>query len=405
MATKKKPTRGRARAAARSHDPALVTDLVKFIGRYVVMTDAQKLVVAIYVMHTWIADACMQTPYLFIHSPEPECGKSRLMEVLELLVARPWMIVNPSDAVLFRKVHAAMPTLLWDEIDAVFNPKSAQYHEEQRGMLDQGHRRHGRVPRYIGEKVVEFNVYCPKVFAGIGTLPDTLSRRSIPISLKRRAPDEYVERFIRVDVEPLAEELMERVKHWLEKWGERAVNTRPEDIPDTISDRMQEGCFSLFALADLLGVGPEFRKALEELLTGERLDSAQTMRMRLLADLREVWAAEFERRGKVRKAMLTSTLLDRLHKFPESPWGDYYGRLLEAKDMADLLRQYGVRSVPVNVIVTNEDGQRVKRHGRGYRRDAKREGKETTEGLADVWARYLGGDERSVGSGGNGGNG
>lgn len=372
-----------AKRGSSSRDGTLVADLIKFIGRYVVMTDAQKIVLAVYAIHTHIAAHCQQTPYIFIHSPEPECGKSRLMEVLELLVEKPWMIVNPSDAVLFRKVHQSMPTLLWDEIDAVFNPKSAQYHEEQRGMLDQGHRRHGRVPRFVGDKVVEFGVYCPKVFAGIGTLPDTLSRRSIPISLKRRAPDEPVDEFILADVEPVAERLRRRIAGWADRNGETVAATRPSGIPEGISDRMKEGCFSLFAIADVLGAGDDLRKALEEILCGDRLDSSQTMRMRLLADLRLIWAQEYQSTGKARRFFSTDALLRRLSAFEESPWATYYGRGLEAKDIADLLHQYGLRPRLVNV-----KGERR----RGYRRNPH----SGDAGLADVWVRYLGSDETEV---------
>lgn len=381
MPSKKKPKAGAGRAAG--NDPALIPDLVKFIGRYVVMTDAQKTVIATYVIHTHISEACQQTPYVFIHSPEPECGKSRLMEVMELLVARPWMIVNPSDAVLFRKVHASTPTLLWDEIDTVFSPKAAQYNEEKRGMCDQGHRRHGRVPRFVGDKVVEFTVYCPKVFAGIGTLPDTLSRRSIPISLKRRAPDEFVEDFILADVEPEARGLTGRIERWVIKHGDTAASTRPTEIPETISDRMKEGCFSLFAIADLLGAGDELRKALEEILTGDRLDGAQTMRMRLLTDLRLIFAGEFRKKGTARQFMSTDALLERLRSIEESPWDTYYGRGLEAKDVADLLRQY-----ELHPRLVNEKGVRA----RGYRRNPH----EKDAGLADVWLRYLGADETGI---------
>lgn len=389
----KRPTRRQAAARRKQREkdqgePTLVTDLMKFIGRYVVMTDAQKVVLATYVIHTYIAEQCQQTPYIFIHSPEPECGKSRLMEVLELLVAKPWMIVNPSDAVLFRMVHQKTPTLLWDEIDAVFAPKSAQFHEEQRGMLDQGHRTHGRVPRFIGDNVVEFNVYCPKVFAGIGTLPDTLARRSIPISLKRRSPDEPVDEFILQDVTPDAEALQARVAAWVEDQGESAATTRPTGIPESISDRMKEGCFSLFAIADLLGTGEDLRKALEEILTGDRLDAQQTMRIRLLTDLRLIFAAEYRRTGKARQFMSTDALLQRLYRFEESPWDSYYGRGLEPKDMADLLKQYGLRPQLVNA--KGADGGRVRR--RGYRRNPRN----GVTGLADVWLRYLGADETEV---------
>jgi len=366
-------------------DRTIVQDLVGFISRYVVATESQKLVLAVYVIHTHIAHWCQQTPYLFIHSPEPECGKSRLMEVLELLVARAWMIVNPSDAVLFRQVHAVMPTLLWDEIDAVFAPKSAQYHEEQRGMLDQGHRRRGRVPRFIGEKVVEFNVYCPKVFAGIGTLPDTLSRRSIPISLKRRAKDEPVQDFILLDVEDDAVALQDRIKTWVAEHGEAAAVTRPPAVPEQMSDRMKEGCFSLMAIADLMGVGTELRAALVEVLTGDRVDSQESMRIRLLRDLRTVFAEQYSKTGKVRRCMTTERLLNRLHRMEESPWVNYYNRELTAKDMADLLRAYGIHPRLLNLL--SENGTR--KHARGYRRERHKE----DAGLADAWVRYLDGDE------------
>lgn len=377
------------RAVPMRADPTLITDLVKFIGRYVVMTDAQKLVIATYVIHTHIIRYCHQTPYIFIHSPEPECGKSRLLEVMELLVADPWMIVNPSDAVLFRKVDASMPTLLWDEIDAVFSPKSAQYHEEQRGMLDQGHRRHGRVPRFIGDQVVEFNVFCPKVFAGIGTLPDTLSRRSIPISLKRRAPDEWVDEFILLDVEPKAKALCDRIRAWAKANGKRAVATRPEGIPEAISDRMREGCFSIVSIADALGTGVEVRKALEEILCSDRIDAHRSMRMRLLFDLRRVFAEEYQRRGKVRSAMSTDALLSRLYQFEESPWSTYHGRGLTAKDMSDLLHDYGIRPRQLNMKGAEGKGRE---RARGYRRNQHNE----DPGLADAWTRYLEGDETQV---------
>lgn len=384
------PPRKRRKAAS---DKRLVSDLVDFISRYVVMTDAQELVIAVYIIHTHIVHACQQTPYIFIHSPEPECGKSRLMEVMELLVARPWMIVNPSDAVLFRQVHSAMPTLLWDEIDAVFAPKSAQFHEEQRGMLDQGHRRHGRVPRFLGDKVVEFRVFCPKVFAGIGTLPDTLSRRSIPISLKRRAPGEQVADFILVDVQPEAEALHDRIETWATDHDAEIGSTRPHDIPDQLSDRMKEGCFSLFAIADLMHVGKELRAALVEILCGDRLDASQTMRMRLLADLREVFAADYRQRGKVRNAIATDDLLARLYEFEESPWATYYSRGLDAKDVADLLRPYGLHPRLLNL-----KGKSGRVHKRGYRRHPHGD----DVGLADAWVRYLGSDEVAQVTGGNG---
>jgi hypothetical protein len=84
------------------------------------------------------------------------------------------------------------------------------------------------------------------------------------------------------------------------------------------------------------------------------------MRQRLLRDLRDIWRAE-EHGGKVVRAFHTEVLLGKLHAIEDSPWGNYFGRKLEANDLASLLRHYGVHSTLVNL-----KGTRL----RGYRRDA-----------------------------------
>ena len=67
--------------------------------------------------------------------------------------------------------------------------------------------------------------------------------------------------------------------------------------------------------------------------------------------------------------MGTDNLLDRLHAIGEAPWGDWYGHPLSPRDLAKLLKPYGVTSTKVK-----DDGQSV----RGYR----------SEDLWDVWQRY-----------------
>ena len=53
-------------------------------------------------------------------SPLPECGKTRLLEVEEALVRRPWLTGRVTAAVLMRKVDAEHPVVLLDESDAAF---------------------------------------------------------------------------------------------------------------------------------------------------------------------------------------------------------------------------------------------------------------------------------------------
>src|SRR4051794_26175807 len=84
----------------------LVLDLMTFIRTYVVMSPAQILVTALWVIHTHCFEHAEQTPYLSVTSPERRCGKSRLLEVLALLVHKPWNTIIPSEAVLYRRIHS-----------------------------------------------------------------------------------------------------------------------------------------------------------------------------------------------------------------------------------------------------------------------------------------------------------
>jgi hypothetical protein len=358
------------RQRGKSRSP-LVSDLVKFIRSYVVMTEAQALTVALWAIHTHCYLAFQQTPYLAVTSPEKQCGKSRLLEVMELLVARPWMAVMPSEAVLYRQVHLAKPTLLLDEVDTIFNPKTAKQYEGHRAILNSGHRSGSLVPRCVGpsQKIEQFRVYCPKMLAGIGTLPDTLADRSVPIRLARKKREDEVQRFFQREARPIADALVKRIKTWAEKNRNKLGEARPA-MPDELSDRMQEGCEPLVSIADALGCGPQARAALVEILTSERLDSRESFRLRLLADLHSIFQKADAKNGERVRGIATMRLLAMLAEIEDAPWRSYYGRSLEARDLSKLLGHYGIKPQSI----------RFKREvQKGYRRDD----------LEDAWERYL----------------
>jgi len=343
-----------------------------FIRRYVVMTEEQLLVVAVWVIHTHCVKEFEQTPYLSVMSPEKQCGKSRLLEVLELVVRRPWNAILPSEAVVFRTIHASTPTLLLDEIDTVFHPSTADKYEGLRAILNAGHRRGSKVPRCVGpdQEIAEFQVFCPKVLAGIGAaLPDTVADRSIPIRLERRSRTEALERFRRRDVKPAADRLRKRIVKWGDRHAESLGVARP-DMPEELSDRAQEGCECLVAIADVLGVGGAIRSALVALLTQERLDDQESMRLRLLRDIRTIFEEREAKRGRPVTSMSTDEMLKQLRKIEEAPWGSYYDREMTARDLANLLANYNISSTTIRF----KNGAR-----KGYKRD----------GLYEAWTRYL----------------
>ena len=153
------------------------------------------------------------TPYLAVSSSEKRSGKTRLLEVLELLVREPLPTANISDAALFRVIDDRQPTLLFDEVDAIFGKKSQR--DELRGIINAGYRRGATTHRMGGSNntaLQTFSVYCPKAFAGIGDcLPDTVADRAIPIRLKRRTRGQTVERFRLREVAPEGHDLRDRL--------------------------------------------------------------------------------------------------------------------------------------------------------------------------------------------------
>lgn len=158
------------REATEEEKAALLSDLVKFIRRYIVLPEEAAVVAALWVIHTHAIEAFDVTPYLSIVSAEKRSGKSRLLEVLKLLVPKALHVILPSEAVLFRTINAGGVTLLLDESDAFFRRDANDAQEGVRAVLNAGFERGATVPRCLdrGKNVENFAVFCPKALAGIG---------------------------------------------------------------------------------------------------------------------------------------------------------------------------------------------------------------------------------------------
>jgi hypothetical protein len=345
----------------------MLDDAVAFVRRFVMLSNDQAAAVALWIFHTHAFKAADTTPYLSVTSAEKRSGKTRLLEVLELLVRQPLPSVNTSDAALFRAIEKLGPTVIFDEVDAIFGPK-ARDREDLRGMLNAGYRR-GAVARRMGgannTQLESFTVFCGKVFAGIGELPDTIRDRAIRIRLQRRTRDEQIERFRRRDAEHDAEPIRISLASLAEYHIDGLSDARPE-LPDELDDRAQDVWEPLLAIADLAGGDwpSRARKAAVALSTGaEREDDS--LGARLLKDIHAVFSAKGMQRYR------TADLIAELAEIEESPWGDWYGKTVSAQALSKLLKPYRIQTMPVWV-----DGQTV----RGYK----------AEQFTEAWLRVLG---------------
>ncbi len=198
---------------------------------------------ALWVAETHVFEEFGIAPYLEITSPMKRCGKSLLLDLLGMVVARPWQASGVTEATLLRKIEDAKPTLLLDEVDSLFG-KNSESTEGVRGAINHGYRRGGSIPRCVGptHQVRDFNVYCPKGFAGIfGNAPDTVADRSVVIQLHRRTKNEKVSKFrdrrVRAEATPLREQL--------EAWAESAKDSISKHLDATEALLLEEELASL----------------------------------------------------------------------------------------------------------------------------------------------------------------
>jgi len=322
----------------------------------------------LWVAHAHVMDAWESTPRLAFISPEPGSGKSRALEITELLVPRPVAAVNVTPAYLFRKVAdpEGRPTILHDEVDTVFGPKVRRDVEETRGLLNAGHRKGAVTGRckVVGKTVEteEIEAYCAVALAGLGDLPDTVASRAVIVRMRRRAPHERVEAYRRRDHGPAGERLSDRLSEWARSKETKLSLARP-DLPEGVEDRPADVWEPLIALADAAGGDwPEKAREAAIAFVTEAQDTPATMGVRLLGDIRDAFGDADQ--------MPTSSLLVVLNEMDEAPWGDLRGQPLDARKLARMLKPYEVSPCDIRV-----EGSVVK----GYKRGS----------LWDAWQRYL----------------
>ena len=232
--------------------------------------------------------------YLDVTSAVAECGKTRLLEVLERVVSTPWLTGRTTAAALTRKVDRDHPTLLLDESDAAFKGEPT-YAEALRGLLNSGYRRSGRLTMCVGQganlSVRDFATFSAKALAGIGAaLPGTVVSRAVTIILKRRLKSEPVAKFREREARKEAEPIRKALAAWAPTAVARLRDQRP-DMPSGLRDRAEEVLEPLFAIADDAGGDwPARARAAAVALMG--VERTANVAIDLLHDIREIFRAQ-----------------------------------------------------------------------------------------------------------------
>jgi hypothetical protein len=325
-------------------NPAALADAVHaFLKRFIAYPDEHSSIAHV----LWIATAHLvecfdNTPRLAFLSPEPASGKSRALELTEVLVPRPASTVNASPSYIFRKISdpEGLPTLLIDEADAIFSPKKADGNEDLRALVNAGYRKGNNAGRVTirGRELVaeEWPSFCAVALAGLHELPDTIMTRSVVIRMKRRRADQQVSQYRRRLTVTESEALRERLALFAESQRETIGDVFPE-LPEGIEDRDADLWESLITVADQLGGSwPQLARETAVTMVANGKEKSPTLGIRLLADIWEVFGS--------RDRISTADLLEGLHAIETAPWGSLRGEPIDAKYLARALDKYGIKA-------------------------------------------------------------
>lgn len=349
----------------------LLHDVRALLHRYVVLSDPQATVITLWIAHTHALEAFDTTPYLRITSAVKRSGKTRLLELLESLVARPWLTGHTTVAALMRKIDTEHPTVLLDESDMTFSSHAdQQLSSALTGMLNTGYKRNGKHTVCVGQnanlRAQDFSTFAAKAIAGIGDLPGTVADRSIRIELRRRSPHEVVAGWRARDGQAHAGPLRDALAVWAIRKGvaDELRAARPL-IPAGLSDRQADILEPLLAIADAAGGSwPDSARAAALVLA--RGDEDADVSIELLRDL-----SEFVSQALPDDAISSEALIQYLTADSDRPWADWRGgKPITARGLARILGPLGA----------HPDRHETKRgRVRGYRVSA----------LRDALVRYL----------------
>ena len=317
---------------------AVVQDVLSAVERHTVMSPAEQLAVALWVIYSYCYDLWHYSPFLGFQSPTMRCGKSTALGVVGALASKALSIAHVTAAALFRLIDEYTPSLLIDELDRIIH-----HNKDLHSVLNTAHKRDSAfVPRVVRGEVVRFNVYGPKAMASIGKLPGTVQDRAIAINLRRKRLDEHVELLPSDPVAAYAD-LRRKIARWVQDNRNAIAHQQPE-IPAGLNDRAADNWRPLLAIARALspywyGVARRHAVEVSRAADIESVDPAE----QLLRDIKRVFDA-----ARNVKRLPVSRLHAALVKCESGIWADTRQPLSKAR-LARMLSPFSISSKVVRM--------------------------------------------------------
>ncbi|MSQ94326.1 MAG: DUF3631 domain-containing protein [Gemmataceae bacterium] len=328
----------------------VVAEIAAFFAKYIALPDEMLLVASAWTTAAWLSDVWDRFPHMAITSPEKRCGKTRFMQLIELVAPNPYSTSNISPPAIYRLIESQTPkpTLLLDEAQSI-SRRGSEASEVTREMLNAGIDRGTKTYRCGGkdrDEVLSFSIYSPKVFALIGDLDGVLADRCLPISMKRKTDADVVEQYRSRIVEPIGHELRAKVEAWTAANREKVAKVFDRLEPFSIAnDRMAELLMPLQAVLEVADKKrlPILQEYAELLDAKDREAERMSPGVRLLTACKEIFA-RVKPTAKDGRFLKTPDLIVKLVERSEEPWARLsHGEQINAETLARLLRPYGIK--------------------------------------------------------------
>ena len=349
----------------------VLDDLCEYIRAYVVLEPEAVLILALWLVMTWVFDKFMRLPILLVTSPAHESGKTTLLLVMSKVARKGILNVQTTSAVFFRVIHKDHPTLFIDEADTLLRDN-----KDLTDIINASHTKGIVVFRCDPETYdpKPYDCFAPVALAGNDPkmAPATRSR-CITITLRRKLPTEDCKEM--GDGSVLEEHgkqvasLIARAVQDITPLLEKQINGRG-DLPglEDLNNRAYDLAKPLAIIAMVadqqasgnVGKGAWFERAVRAIKTvvANRTET-EAKHIQLLRDIKTVFDETKQ------DALPSKELLTKLKQLDESPWDD-----LTERTLAKMLKPFEVKPEVIRFPA---------KEARGYKRQS----------FEDPWERYL----------------
>ena len=311
------------------------------LKRYIIADEALLVRASLWIAHTYFVDELFVSPICLITSPQSNCGKSLLTTVMMEMCNRSFPITaSITEAAMFRIIEECMPTIALDEADL-----NLQKNPALQGILNAGHMRSTAWTFRCDPNnsfVEKFKTFCPKIISGIRStqIRDTLTNRSIILSMRRKRKNESCECFLYSE----ARQAFAQIRRKIKRASIDAIENGSFDLSETIKwpvwmddGRARDNWNPLFHIA--LTAGQQWLdRAIEASRDDEDTLAQIDYEKQLLTELLEI----FEENEK--DYFTTTELVDALLK-KDADWRyANNGQPINVRWLSMRLSSYGVKS-------------------------------------------------------------